>query len=98
MTDYNGVLYVAISPKVKGADLPKSPFMPRKFPLGLVKKIGDHNIRNGMLSMTLINFNNTVTGNVERLPQPVHTNIYLNNAPVELLANLVVMIMNPNKR
>lgn len=98
MTDYNGVLYAALSSKVKGIDLPKSPFMPRKFPLGLIKKIGDHNIRNGMFSMTLVNFNNTVTGNFERLPQPIMTNIYLNNAPVDLLANLVVMIMNPLKR
>lgn len=98
MTDYNGVLYVAINSKVKGMELPKSPFMPRKFPLGLVKKIGDQNVRNGMLSLTLLNFNNTVTGNFERLPQPMLTNIYLRDAPIDLLTNLVVMIMNPVKR
>ena len=68
MTEDNGVLYVDLTSRVEGMDLPESPYIPRKFPLGLIKKIEDHNIRNGMLSLTLVNFNNTMTEYVEYAP------------------------------
>lgn len=99
MHEANKLLQISISPKDDKLELPKSPYIPRRFTNQNIHKVSKQCISQGKLGITLLNYSSSIEGYTVYSNPPILTCIYISEAPIEALQHFwLVLQQGPSKR